>query len=244
MRSPLAVWTTALSILSFAGLARAGHDFDYLERLTDQIEDRVDSLEDLLDDRFDNAPDYPLIERTVHRLDSQAEQLEDAIDDGDCACARPLVQQMLSNLGLLQSVIAEQQPCHVSPAAIDRALRLAGQIQEGLLETDAGLSAQQVPVLSSYPPSPVWSPGISFSIQSQYQVRRPVWGGFNPGYVTPPSACRQPSFQHQHGSFGHGDGGHGHQQGNFRGPNGGFNGGRGPDLSQPILNRMGLIPRR
>jgi hypothetical protein len=169
-------------LISFAASsALADHP---LERQAECLENKTDNLADVIDDNFDDSPDYRFLCRTSVQLDNWAEELDDDIEDGDWMCAQRLASQIACESRNLESIIARQPTCHVPPRAMQRALCLVREVSIesnqlgsaiGSILTGSAPIAGPVspvgpisPVLPGYPPNPIFQP---------YPVYRPSWPG-------------------------------------------------------------------
>jgi hypothetical protein len=118
--------------------------------LAERIENHADTLADLIDDRFEDAPDYRELERTACRLEENADELNDAVDDDDWGCASRLVYQMQADASLLGQMVSHQPACHVRHQDLSRALCLSRDL--------CGMLASIQPVLVAVPTVPVYQP--------------------------------------------------------------------------------------
>ncbi|MBY0586313.1 hypothetical protein K2X85_04000 [bacterium] len=156
-----------------------------LERQAECLENKTDNLADVIDDHFDDTPDYRYLCQASVQLDDWAEELDDEIEDGDWACAQRLVSQIACESRNLEGAIARQPACHVPPRAMSRAQCLVREVSiesSQLSSSIASLMGEvSLPINPVGPTGPWVGPNPNVP---RYPVYRPSW----PNY-------RDPRFQ-------------------------------------------------
>lgn len=158
--------------------ASANHS---LECLAERIENKTDTLEDVIEDRFERSPNYRWLERLSCRVEEWAEDLDEAIEDCDWLAANSITCQLRTSLGQMNELVGCQDVGFVPPHAVARATRLIFEINAMLDTMDAGLANVTAVVAPPVHRHPVF--------------RRPI---YQPGWPVPTRRnWDTPGFRHQ-----------------------------------------------